>query len=91
MGFICLSSYPVPHPFFFTGNVKRDSYTTSKKRTPDFHAPVLYAVNGSSAIYLARLMAFLTFRWQPAQLPLRFREYILPRLVKSFCRVSISL
>jgi hypothetical protein len=42
-------------------------------------------------MYLARLIAFFAFLWQPAQLPLRFREYILPRLVKSFCRVLTSL
>jgi len=50
-----------------------------------------YAVNGSKAIYLARLIALFAFRWQPAQLPLRLREYILPRFVNSFCRVPMSL
>jgi len=42
-------------------------------------------------MYLARFIAFFAFLWQPAQLPLRFREYILPRLVNSFCRVLTSL
>jgi hypothetical protein len=48
-------------------------------------------VNGNSPIYLARLIAVFTFLWQLAQLPLRLREYILPRLVKSLSRVSMSL
>jgi hypothetical protein len=42
-------------------------------------------------MYRARLIAFFAFLWQPAQLPLRLREYIFPRLVKSFCSVPISL
>jgi hypothetical protein len=38
--------------------------------------PKTYTVYGKSAIYLARLIAFFALRWQPAQLPLRLREYI---------------
>jgi len=49
------------------------------------------AVNGNKAIYLARLIALFAFLWQLAQLPLRLREYILPRLVRSFCKVPMSL
>jgi len=66
-------------------------YPTSNFEIPCSLFDIHYAVNGSSAIYLERLIALLTFLWQLAQLPLRFREYILPRLVKSFCRVSMSL
>jgi hypothetical protein len=40
---------------------------------------------------LARFIASLALRWQLAQLPLRLREYILPRLVSSFASVSVSL
>jgi hypothetical protein len=31
-------------------------------------------VKGSSAMYRALFMAFFTFLWHPAQLPLRLRE-----------------
>jgi hypothetical protein len=40
---------------------------------------------------LARFIAILTFRWQPAQFPLRLREKILPRWVSSLPKISVSL